>query len=248
MKGDGYCWLYAVMTAFGALENPSTPTPKDFKVVAKFIRILQEFVQDGGCKSFLSSAEKTMFLSLKPPSSRTRVDTANYGGTAFTYRILARFLETQIIVMTDGFFSASKRPLMGRKGKTPLDASSTANPITILHGASSLCERDEDVSLTMVNEAIRTADASQDSFRRSKTREELVVSPPIVVSHNGVHGGGGHFAGFVASHDYLRPRMPAALSEGVEELEAVTKKTNQEEGSSSTDPRKQHGAKRTRGQ
>lgn len=101
VRGDGLCWLYAVLASMNVLENPIALTKRDCDVVRTFVGMLKQFVEDGGAKK-LTNREKKMVADLRdtPPEE---LDEASYGGGTLFFRVIAAFLQTSILCVEDGY-------------------------------------------------------------------------------------------------------------------------------------------------
>jgi hypothetical protein len=113
VKGNGSCWLYAVMAGYGGTldhANPvrglqkaqpeKTPTARDYRMSSILMRAMQTHVL-GRNKVFMKDAQEQernvkLILGLKCAS-----DTQNgtWGGTVDTFGVLANLLHVPIIVL-----------------------------------------------------------------------------------------------------------------------------------------------------
>jgi hypothetical protein len=113
VRGDGFCWLYAILTSMNLLESPETPTPRDYKVAAVFIRKLKLFVEADGC-AWMTKQEKKQVLELaEPPVARSSMD--NYGGGRLLYRVSAAYLGIPIYTVQSDFIVEEMNKKMGSK-------------------------------------------------------------------------------------------------------------------------------------
>lgn len=101
VRGDGLCWLYAVLASMNVLENPGSLTERDRVVLQKFVHLLKQFVDDGGVKK-LTVKEKKLVKDLRDTPPKT-LDTESYGGGTLFFRVIAAFLKTSILAVQDGY-------------------------------------------------------------------------------------------------------------------------------------------------
>jgi len=113
VKGDGFCWLYAILASMNLLESPSTPTVRDYKIASAFIRQMKTFVNAGGC-AWLTKAEVKKLMGMDEPPVR-ELDVENYGGGALLYRVIACFLGTSIYTVEARYLQANMELTTGRK-------------------------------------------------------------------------------------------------------------------------------------
>jgi hypothetical protein len=173
--------LYAVLTALGLMDNPMAPTTPDYAVAQAVLKRMKTHVKDGNCKKFVSAEDEKKFM-LMPSPPVTTLDLNNYGGAKVTYRILAHYLNVDIIVVNPKFKAGLPRAC-GAMTADRIDTSAQLGWSVVLSSSPML--RDKGINLRTV-----------------RTRWLQVVedgdTPPIMVEHNDGQGGGGHFAAWVA--------------------------------------------------
>lgn len=105
VKGDGFCWLYAVLTSMNMMERPSSPTQDDYALVSTYLGLLKDFVRSGTCGRWLQDEARHKFMCIKEPP--TTFDIANYGGTEVAFRVIAAFSSVAVIVVNEPVLEAS---------------------------------------------------------------------------------------------------------------------------------------------
>ena len=112
VKGDGFCWLYAVLAGMGCMENPASPSEKDYDVSAEYLRLMKEWLEVEG-QQLLTPAERDHFLALDSPTRNMPLLQSNYGRES-CYRVVARYNQSPILLLDhqalmSGFESSGKQ-------------------------------------------------------------------------------------------------------------------------------------------
>lgn len=98
VRGNGFCWQYAVLAALGALERPTRLTARDYAVSAALLNEMQKRIRVGIYDKWMTpltpDMRKVLLDMVAPTASK---DTGTYGGDV-CHRILAQICEISIIV------------------------------------------------------------------------------------------------------------------------------------------------------
>ena len=134
VRGDGFCWEYAVNASFQALENPMLPTDRDYAWLASVLQGTQDHLKKGmpGASTLyqrLSGRSEHMtyksqvdtaklhdeFLALKPARAGMALSESNYGGSMFAFPALASYLQIGILVLSSDVLKADLHWTSGPK-------------------------------------------------------------------------------------------------------------------------------------
>jgi len=113
VRGDGLCWLYALLTSMNLMENPMNPTRRDKVVLAMFVCQVKEFVVNRGLKR-LTKGERARVSKLREDIPR-ELDEDSYGGGELYFRVIAAFLQTTIITVQDGYIEENINKNEGKR-------------------------------------------------------------------------------------------------------------------------------------
>ena len=176
VKGNGSCWLYAVMAGYGGIldhANPCVitrktqpermPTKQDYAVSKSLISAMKAHVEkDETLVRLHKSSQDQLKKEISALKVATPTEAGTYGGGENTYSVLAHMLQVSIVF---------------------LDLS-TPKQFWIYHGNDKFGK-----------ERCQTSDL-EGRLRSLKEEHQYVV-----VESNGIRGRGGHFAGYLPAYD-----------------------------------------------
>lgn len=182
VRGNGTCWLYAVMAALGVLEhaNPRelgrgqeelAPTDADYKLSAQFLQRMRMEIKNMRLND--GNEANAQQMEAKEIATKEKPFTSCYGGGSTDYCILSFLLECNILKLD--LANPSKIQLFNGSSKGKLK---TLTRETLPEFLQSAAENGE---------------------------------PTLVVEFNGEHGGtSGHFAAYESPESY-KPDKPVWL-------------------------------------
>ena len=176
VKGNGSCWLYAVMAGYGGIldhANPCVitrktqpermPTKQDYAVSKSLMSAMKAHVEkDETLVRLHKSSQDHLKKEISALKVATPTEAGTYGGGENTYSVLAHLLQVSIVF---------------------LDLS-TPKQFWIYHGNDKFGK-----------ERCQTSDL-EGRLRSLKEEHQYVV-----VESNGIRGRGGHFAGYLPAYD-----------------------------------------------
>ena len=176
VKGNGSCWLYAVMAGYGGIldhANPCVitrktqpermPTKQDYAVSKSLMSAMKAHVEkDETLVRLHKSSQDHLRQEISALKVATPTEAGTYGGGENTYSVLAHMLQVSIVF---------------------LDLS-TPKQFWIYHGNDKFGK-----------ERCQTSDL-EGRLRSLKEEHQYVV-----VESNGIRGRGGHFAGYLPAYD-----------------------------------------------
>ena len=110
-RGDGFCWLYAILAGMNALEDPSNPTTKkDVEVSRKYLNALKEHVRSGAIGNVINKVACADFLHIGEPPAEM-LTSNNYGQTEH-FRVACHFSARPIFIILP--LDEKKRPANNR--------------------------------------------------------------------------------------------------------------------------------------
>ena len=101
--GDGFCWLYAYLVHFGALENPLCPSKRDKALCTLILGEMKKFVEAGGMCSWGTEPRKKQMAAAHTPYCGRGAGT--YSGLTLGYPVLCAMLEVPIVSTTTPWMS-----------------------------------------------------------------------------------------------------------------------------------------------
>ena len=111
--GDGFCWLYSFLGSLGMLQNPLSPTPRDYKLVRLVLSEMKEAVET--C-AWISEEEAQDVKQLGAPPCT--LEFGNYGGPKLMYRVLSWMYKVPIITLDELTLDSDKVPdVLIRRGQ-----------------------------------------------------------------------------------------------------------------------------------